>query len=66
MEMAMIRVLFQLPRNKQDHKRREARGDERFAQDALNRGAHENGLVEEVGDIQTFRKGRLRINRASA
>ncbi len=32
---------------KQDHQRGEARGDQAFADDALHRGANENGLVEE-------------------
>ena len=50
-ETAMISVLRQLPRKSRIMSRRQARGDDRFADHALNRGAHEHRLVGERPDL---------------
>ena len=44
-----------VPQEQQDHQAREARGDQAFADHALDRGAHEDGLVEERGHHQLRR-----------
>ena len=45
MEMAMISVLRQLPRNTRIMNAGQAGGDEGFADHAADRGAHEDGLI---------------------
>ena len=47
MEMAMISVLFQLPRKSKNHEGGQTRRDQSFAKYTLNSSPHEERLIEE-------------------
>ena len=65
-ETAMMTVLRQSPRKSRIMTRRQARGDERLAQHALDRRADEQRLIEERRDRQLRRQRRLRRARSPA
>ena len=64
MEMVMIRVLRQLPRNSKISKPGERGGDDALADHPADRGTHENGLIAQGDELQIL--AALRRGRAAA
>ena len=64
-EMQTIRVLRQLPRKSRIIMPVSAGGDSAFAQNALNRGAHEQRLIEQLLNFERFRQPAVTRGRAA-